>query len=86
MKKLAPLMKVAQKTTVKKVHKTAPKLLKCDPFVWDALSWDVMEKKLEDLPMHPNLSRMWMELFDHVNRTPLQKLMVQVNRGSSTKA
>jgi hypothetical protein len=44
MKKLAPLVKVAQKITVRKVHKTAPKLLKCDPFVWDALSYDGMDK------------------------------------------
>jgi hypothetical protein len=44
-----------------------------------------MEKKMKDPPIHPNLSRMWMEMFDRVNRTPLQKLMVQVNRGSSVE-
>jgi hypothetical protein len=84
MKKLPLSMKVAQKITVKKVHKTAPKLLKCDPFVWDALPWGGMEKKMEDPPIHPNMSRMWMELFDRVNCTPLQKLMVQINRALCT--
>jgi hypothetical protein len=85
MKKLAPLIKVTLKITVKKVHKMAPKLTKCDPSVWDALPWDSTEKKMQDLPIHPNLSRMWMELFDRINHTPLQKLMVEVevNYGSS---
>jgi hypothetical protein len=83
MEKLAPLMKVTMKITLKKVHKMAPKLIKCDTSVWDALPWDGTEKKMQDLPIHPSLSRMWMELFDRINHAPLQKLMVEVNRGSS---
>jgi hypothetical protein len=43
-------MNVAQKNTVRKVHKTAMKLLKYDPFVWDALSWDGIEKKWRTYP------------------------------------
>jgi hypothetical protein len=85
MKKLAPLMKVTTKITMKRVHKIAMELIKCDLLVWDALPWDGTEKKLQDLPIHPNLSRMRMELFDRVKHTPLQKLTfeVEVNCGSS---
>jgi hypothetical protein len=82
--KLAPLMMVTLKITVKKFYNTAPMLAKCDPSIWDALPWDGIEKQMQDLPIHPNLSRMWMELFDRVDHIPLQKLMVEVNYGSST--
>jgi hypothetical protein len=76
-------MKVNLKITVKKFHKMAPKLAKCDPSVWDALPWDGAEKKMQGLSIHLNLSRMWIELLVHINHTPLQKLMVELNYGSS---
>jgi hypothetical protein len=82
MKKLAQLIKVNLKITVKKVHKKAPKLAKCDPLEWDALPWDGTETKLQDLTLHPNMSHMLIELFDSVDHIPLQKLMVEVDRGT----
>jgi hypothetical protein len=39
---------------------------------------------LHDLPINPCVSRMWKDLFFRENKTPLQKLMVAVNRESSS--
>jgi hypothetical protein len=37
---------------------------------------------LEDVPIHPCISRLWRALFSQETKTPLQKLMVAVNNQS----
>jgi hypothetical protein len=45
---------------------------------------DGVEKNLEDVPIHPCISRLWRALFSRENKTPLQKLMVAVNSQSTS--
>jgi hypothetical protein len=84
MRDLGQLMRINIKLSVKHVFKKGPKPNKYDPALWDALPWEGQEKHLHDLPIQPCVSRMWKALFPWENKTPLQKLMVAVNRGSST--
>jgi hypothetical protein len=41
-----------------------------------------VEKNLEDVPIHPCISRLWRALFSRETKTPLQKLLVAVNNQS----
>jgi hypothetical protein len=86
MRDLVPLMKVNMKITVKKVDRKGSRPNKTIHSYWDSLPCDGVEKKSQDLPVHPCVLRMWKELFDRDNHTPLHKLMVAVNRGSSSLA
>jgi hypothetical protein len=79
---LGQLMRINLKISVKHVAKTSPKPNKCDPTEWDALPWDGVEKDLEDVQIHPCISRLWRALFSRQTKTPLQKLMVAVNSQS----
>jgi hypothetical protein len=86
MQHLVPLMKVHIELTVKTVH-NGPMPNKTLPSKWASLAWDGGEKKLQDLlPVHPCVSCMCTELFDHKTRTPLQKLMAAINRRSCSVA
>jgi hypothetical protein len=40
--------------------------------VKNTLPWNGVDKKLQDLPVHPCVSRMWKELFDRENHTPAE--------------
>jgi hypothetical protein len=79
MRDLGQLMRINVKLSVKQVAKTSPKPNKWDPTEWDALPWDGVENNLEDVPIHPCISRLWRDLFSRETKTPLQKLMVAVN-------
>jgi hypothetical protein len=82
MQQVVPLMKVHLKLTFKKVHNgSMPN--KAPPDHWDLLPWEGGEKKIQELPVHPCVYSMWHALFDGENPTPLQKVMVAVNRGTS---
>jgi hypothetical protein len=83
MRDLGQLMRITLKLSVKQVAKTSPMRNKCDPSVWDALAWEVLEKNLHDIPIHPCVSRMWRDFFPWEIKTPLQKLMVAVNSQST---
>jgi hypothetical protein len=83
MRDLGKLMRINIKLSVKQVANTSPKPNKCDPLEWDALAWEGVEKNLNDIPIHPCVSRVWRALFSRENKTPLQKLMVAVNRQST---
>jgi hypothetical protein len=41
-----------------------------------------VENNLEDVPIHPSISRLWRALFSRETKTPLQKPMVAVNNQS----
>jgi hypothetical protein len=82
MRDLGQLMRINVKLLVKQVAKTSPKPNKCDPTEWDALPWDGVEKNLEDVHIHPCISRLWRAFFYRETKTPLQKLMVAVNNQS----
>jgi hypothetical protein len=82
MRDLGQLMRINVKLSVKHVSKTSPTPNKCDLEEWDALPWDGVEKYLEDIPIHPCISRLWRALFSRETKTPLQKLMVAVNNQS----
>jgi hypothetical protein len=84
MHDLGKLMKIDLKLSVKKVSKKGPEPNTCDHPVWDELRWDGQEKKLHDLTFNLCISHMWKDLFFRANKTPLQKLTVAVNRGSSS--
>jgi hypothetical protein len=83
---LGHLMRINLKLPVKHVAKTIPKPNKCDPSVWDALTWEGLEKHQHDIPIHPCVSRMWRPLFSRETKTPLQKLMVAVNSLSTLES
>jgi hypothetical protein len=82
MRDLGQLMMINLKLSVKQVAKTSPKPNKCDPSEWEALAWEGVEKNLNDIPIHPCISRMRRALFYWENKTPLQKLIVAVNSQS----
>jgi hypothetical protein len=84
MRDIGQLMRINFKLSVKQIFKTGPKPNKCDPVVWDALPLEGQDKHLHDLPIQMCVSRMWKALFSREHKTPLQKLMAAVNRGSST--
>jgi hypothetical protein len=84
MRNIGQLMRINVKRSVKQVAKTSQKPKKCDPSEWDALPWDGVEKNLEDVPIHPCISRLWRALFSRENKTPLQKLMVALNSQSTS--
>jgi hypothetical protein len=73
MRGLGQLMRINVKLSVKQVATTSQKPNKCDPSEWDVLLWDGVEKNLEDVPIHPCISRLWKALFSRENKTPLQK-------------
>jgi hypothetical protein len=83
MRDLGQLMRINLKLSVKQVSKTSLKPSKCDPSEWDALPWEGVGKNLNDIPIHPCVSRIWRALFSRENKTPLQKLMVSVNNQST---
>jgi hypothetical protein len=82
MRDLGQVMRINVKLSVKNVAKTSPNPNKCDPTEWDTLPWDGVEKNLEDVPIHPCISRLWRFLFTRETKTLLQKLMVAVNSQS----
>jgi hypothetical protein len=84
MRDIGQLMRINVKLSVKQVANTSPKPNKCDPMEWDTLPWDGVENNLEDVPIHPCISRLWRALFSRENKTPLQKLMVAVNNQSTS--
>jgi hypothetical protein len=63
MRDLGQLMRINLKLLVKQLAKMSPKPNKCDPSVWDALTWEGLENNLHDIPIHPCISRMWRALF-----------------------
>jgi hypothetical protein len=83
MRDLGQLMRINLKLSRKQVAKTSPKPNKYDPSEWDALAWEGVEKNVHDIPIHPCVSRMWRALFSRETKTPLQKLMVEVNSQST---
>ena len=87
MRFLNQLMKVTNKVTIKKTAKKTKAFSKCSWAEWDAIPWDpnAHETVLDDLPLKPTIAEMWKSLFDSKTKTPLQKIMVAVNRGSTKK-
>jgi hypothetical protein len=63
MRDLWQLMRINLKLSVEKVSKTIPTPNRFDPLEWDALAWECVENKLNDIPIHPCVSRMWRALF-----------------------
>jgi hypothetical protein len=84
MRDLGQLVRINLKLSVKHVIKTIPEPNKCEPVVWNALPWEGQEKHLHDLPIQPCVLRMWKALLSREHKKTLQKLIVAVNRGSST--
>jgi hypothetical protein len=66
------------KTTMKKVKK-GQTINKNEPPVCDALEWGGSEIKMEGFPIYPTIAKLWRNLFQDGEKTPLLKIMVTVN-------